>query len=112
MKFSQKDLVLLPYPFSNLKGVKVRPALVISGDKFNFKSRDLVMVPLTSVIRDEPFSIVIEQENLSSGKLVKTSRVRTAKVFCIDRGLIKMKIGRLENDCFGKVMKEVLRVFD
>lgn len=112
MKVTQRDLVLLPYPFSNLEGVKLRPALVVSGNKLNRGSNDCVMVPLTSVIRDEDFSIVIDQKDLSSGKLIKTSRVKTDKVFCISKDLIRMKIGTLGKDSFDEVMESVLGVFD
>ena len=112
MRVRRGDLVLLPYPFSNLSGIKVRPALVVSGDKFNFKSRDVIMVPLTSLIKDEPFSIIVEQKNLSSGKLVKRSRVKTDKIFCVDRRLIKIKIGKLDIKTFNIILEDVLRVFD
>ncbi len=37
MKFFQKELVLLPFPFSNMEGTKVRPALIVSNDYFNKK---------------------------------------------------------------------------
>jgi len=32
MKINQRDIILLPYPFSNLEGKKVRPALVVSNN--------------------------------------------------------------------------------
>lgn len=112
MNLSQGDLVLLPYPFSNLKGVKVRPALVISGDKFNFDSGDFIAVPLTSVISNGYFSVLVMQNNLSFGKLVKISEVRCDKVFCASRSLIKMKIGKLKSDVFSEVRRKILDIFD
>ena len=38
MHINQKELVLLPYPFSDLEGTKVRPAIVVSNNSFNKKS--------------------------------------------------------------------------
>ena len=38
MHTNQKEVVLLPYPFSNFENMKVRPALVVSNDIFNRKS--------------------------------------------------------------------------
>ncbi len=107
----QKEIVLLSYPFSNLKETKVRPALVVSNNQFNKKSDDCIMVPLTTIIKDEPYSVVIEQENLSSGKLLKQSRIRVDKIFCVEKGLIKMKIGMLNKNSFEKVKEEIFRVF-
>lgn len=111
MEIQQKELVLLPYPFSNLEGTKVRPALVVSNNSFNKKSDDCIMVPLTTVIKDEPYSVVIEQGNLSSGKLLKSSRIRTDKIFCVEKNLITMKIGKLKDYSFEKVKQEILRIF-
>ena len=73
MIFQQKELVLLPYPFSSQGGSKVRPAIIVSNDNFNKRCEDCVMVPVTTVIKDEPFSLIITQDNLESGKLLKQS---------------------------------------
>ena len=111
MIVQQKELVLLPYPFSDMEGTKVRPALVVSNNSFNKKSADCVMVPLTTVIKEEPYSIVIDQENLSSGKLLKQSRIRADKLFCVEKNLIMMKIGMLKTETFDKVKEEVFKIF-
>lgn len=111
MNVVQKEIVLLPYPFSDLESLKIRPALVVSNDIFNNNSNDCVMVPLTSVIKDELYSIVISKEDLSAGRLIKTSRIKVDKIFAVQKSLIKMKIGRLNNKSFDKVRKELLRLF-
>jgi hypothetical protein len=43
--FFRNDVVLVAYPFSDRSGVKVRPAVVVSGEH---RSRDVFVVPLTS----------------------------------------------------------------
>jgi len=111
MKINQKEVVLLPYPFSNLEEKKVRPALIVSNNKFNKRSDDCVMVPLTTVIKDEPYSIIIEQKDLFSGKLIRQSRIRADKIFSIEKNLIKMKIGILNKDSFEKVIEEISNIF-
>ncbi len=111
MNVSQKEIVLLPYPFSDLEGTKVRPALVVSNDFFNKKSDDCVMVPLTSVIKDEPYSVIIDQKDLSSGKLLKPSRVRADKIFTVEKRLIIMKIGVISDYAFGRIKAELDKVF-
>lgn len=111
MLVNQKEIVLLPYPFSNLERLKVRPALVVSNNQFNKKSNDCVMVPLTTVIKDEPYSVVIGQNNLSSGKLLKPSRIRADKIFSVEKNLITMKIGKLKDESFEKVKQEIFKIF-
>lgn len=111
MNVNQKELVLLPYPFSNMERTKVRPALVVSNDFFNRKGNDCVMVPLTTIIKDEPYSVIINQQDLCSGKLLKPSRVRADKIFNVEKDLIIMKIGVVNNKTFEKVKAEIMKIF-
>ncbi|MBS3096622.1 type II toxin-antitoxin system PemK/MazF family toxin [Candidatus Woesearchaeota archaeon] len=111
MEIKQKDIVLLPYPFTDLKGKKIRPALVVSNDSVNSKSKDCIMLPLTSVIKDEPYSIAINQEDLSSGQLIKSSRIKIDKIFTVEKRLIVMKIGILSHNTFEKVKEELFNIF-
>lgn len=108
---NQKEIVLLPYPFSDLEGSKVRPAIVVSNDLFNKKSADCIAVPLTTVIKDEPYSVILNQEDLSSGKLLKPSRVRADKIFAVEKNLIIMKIGVINEKTFEKIKAEIVKMF-
>ena len=111
MQINQKEVVLLPYPFSNFEGMKVRPALVVSNESFNRKSADCIMVPLTTVIKDEPYSVIIDNEDMDSGKLVKPSRVRVDKIFAVEKNLVTMKIGIINNKTFEKIKAEIFKMF-
>ena len=111
MQVNQKEIVLLLYPFSDLEGKKVRPALVVSNDQFNKKSADCVMVPLTTVIKEEPYSITLWQENLSSGKLLKPSMIRADKIFTVQKSLVTMKIARLNDKTFEELKQEIFKIF-
>lgn len=111
MSLKQKEIVLLPYPFSNLKERKVRPAVVISNDLFNKKSKDCIMVPLTGVIKEEPYSIIISNENLVSGNLIKISRIKVDKIFNIEKNLTIAKIGIINNQTLKDIKSELSKMF-
>lgn len=111
MNTNQKEVVLLPYPFSDLRQEKVRPALVVSNDFFNKKSDDCIMVPLTSVIKEEPYSVLINQKDMKNGKLLKPSRIRTDKIFAVEKSLAVMRIGTLTDEAFKKVKQEIFEMF-
>lgn len=111
MRINQKDLVLLPYPFSNLKEKKMRPALVVSSNNFNSICSDCIAVPLTSVIKEEPFSVLINQADLSNGKLIKASRIRIDKIFSVEKKIIRMKIGSVSDTFFDKIKFEISEIF-
>lgn len=111
MNINQKDIVLLPYPFTNLRKMKVRPAIVVSNDNFNKMCHDCIAVPLTSVIKDEPFSISINQNDLSNGKLIKPSRIRLDKLFSVEKKVVQMKIGSVSASFFDKLKSELIELF-
>lgn len=111
MNINQKDIVLIPYPFSNLEQKKVRPAIVISNDNFNRLCSDCIAVPLTSVIKEEVFSFSINQNDLQNGKLIKPSRIRLDKIFSVEKRLVQMKIGNVKDDFFDKLKSELIEIF-
>ncbi|MBS3149183.1 type II toxin-antitoxin system PemK/MazF family toxin [Candidatus Woesearchaeota archaeon] len=74
IRLKQKDIVLLPVPFSDQSSRKVRPAIVVSNDLINNTSEDVILVPLTSVLKEVSYSIfkmkigIIKKDILSSIK--------------------------------------------
>ena len=46
-RYSKNEVILLHYPFSDLSGSKVRPAIIINAPH---ASQDVIIVPLTSKI--------------------------------------------------------------
>lgn len=111
MFFEQRELVLLPYLFTDKEGSKVRPAIIISNNDFNKKCQDCVMVPLTTVIKDELFSLIINQDCMETGKLLKESRIRIDKLFTVNKKLIIMKIGKINSKTFDKIRLEIEKIF-
>jgi mRNA interferase MazF len=49
----QWDIVLISFPFTNLRGKKKRPALIISPDLYNEEGMDVIIAFLTSNITPE-----------------------------------------------------------
>ena len=108
---TQRDLVLLPYPFTDFQGTKVRPALIVSNNILNQKSEDCIMVALTTILKNEPYSLNITQSDLIEGKLIRPSRIRVDKIFSVKKSLVLKKIGVLSSDTFTKVKLEIGLLF-
>jgi len=111
MNINQKDLVLIPFLFSDQSSTKVRPALVVSSKRFNKEAEDYIAVPLTSVIKNVKHSFLIFQNDLSLGNLIKPSRIRTDKIFTIKKKLLITKIGSLKEETFKKIKEDILNIF-
>jgi len=48
--YSRWDVVLVPFPFSDLSTAKVRPAVVVSGFLYHATEPDLVLAAITSKV--------------------------------------------------------------
>ncbi len=99
----QRDIVLLPFPFSDLKQSKVRPVVILSNDKHNKKSDDVVVVPLTSNLQQTDYDMLITNKNLEKGNLITDSRVKIGRIFSVEKKLIKMNIGKINKQTFSKI---------
>ena len=89
------DIVLVPFPFSELNNVKVRPAVVIGITKD--KHKDVILCAITSVIPADistnEFIVAADNNtNLRKNSLVKVDRISTIKQL-----LIITKLGNLSN---------------
>jgi mRNA interferase MazF len=93
---SQRDVVLLSFPFSDLKGSKVRPAIVLSNDRYNHRSEDFIAAPLTSNLKLRDYAIPITNDQLETGRLIVDSKVKVDRVFSVSQQLVRMKIGRVK----------------
>lgn len=45
------DVVLVPFPFTDQSGIKKRPAVVVSSNNYNVSRRDLLIMAITSQVR-------------------------------------------------------------
>jgi mRNA interferase MazF len=48
-RYRQGDVLLVPFPFTDQSGVKLRPAVVMSSDDYNLRHTNLILAPITSV---------------------------------------------------------------
>ena len=113
MRYNRGDVVLVPFPFTDLTATKQRPALVISPDRLNAMRDDVVLVAITSqlpaeVSEDECLLLVTD---LSGTGLLKPSVVKLGKMVTIHQGLVRRKIGALPAPIVAKVLGQVQRLF-
>jgi len=107
---SQRDIVLITFPFSDFVSAKVRPAVVLSNDRYNRSSEDFIAVPLTSNLRLREYAILITNKELESGKLIVDSKAKVDRIFSVSQQLVRMKIGRIQVEVHDKIMSMLLDV--
>ena len=112
LKLSQRDIILIWFPFSDLAGSKVRPALVISNDIYNEGSLDAVVVALTSNTSRSPYKVVITHSDLEHGRLPVVSAVRCDKPFSVLRSKTLKVQGRLSEEKFKTVQQTIATLLE
>jgi mRNA interferase MazF len=109
----QGDVILVPFPFTDLTMVKQRPALVLSADWFNTSRDDCVLAAITSQIPTElqPDEYRLSASDLGAGGLPKPSLVRLGKLFTISKSLLRKRLGTLPKATMVVVLKQMEQVF-
>jgi len=101
------SVVLVTFPFSNLQGQKVRPALVLAKVEFE----NLILCQITSKPYTSKISICIKPEDFSKGNLPVASFVRPDKLFTADSTIIKDTVGQLTSTTKNKILDSVSKLF-
>jgi mRNA interferase MazF len=109
---SQRDIILLSFPFSDLKSSKVRPAVVLSNSKYNRKFEDIVAVPLTTKMKSRDYSLLITNNDLERGNLIIDSTIKVDRIFSVSKKLVKMNIGRINKDTFDRIKRIVMEIIE
>lgn len=93
MTYSQFDVVVVPFPFTERTASKKRPALVISDVAFNQYLMKSVMAMITTT-GHLPWLLDVPIVDLAASGLKSPSLIRM-KLFTIDDALVLKKIGTL-----------------
>jgi len=91
--FEAFDVVVVPFPFTDLDAGKRRPALAVSNKTFNETHAVVVLAMITSAANAGWPSDVLITDLASAG--LSAESVMRMKLFTLDRALIQRKIGRL-----------------
>ena len=107
----QRDLLLMPFPYSDLSGSKVRPVLVVSNNKFNNSSGDLIVCGVTSNISKDFYTVLLEKNGLETGKLFEDCCIKVKNIAKIDKLKIIKKIGKVGEQDFSQVLLKLDAIF-
>src|SRR3989344_4009198 len=106
-KLTVGSIVLVTFHFSNLKGQKIRPALVLAEGEFG----NLILCQITSKSYSSNTAIQIKSTDFIKGGLPVVTFVRPDKLFTADVAIIKSIAGELTVKTRRIVLKSVRRLF-
>lgn len=92
----QRDIVLIPVPFTDLTASKRRPVIVISNATYHLQSEDMLVVAMTSNPAATAHGFPLFTSDLEAGNLNRPGIVRPDKVFTLSRNLAVTVFGRVK----------------
>lgn len=102
--YKQRDMVLIPFPYSDLSSATQRPALIISNRKMD-KMQDVICCLVT---RNPNINcILIRKGCFENGKLPFKSWIKPYRIFTVHKKIIKKKLCTISNSFYTEVLKEI-----
>jgi mRNA interferase MazF len=105
-KLNFGDIVLLTFPFTDTKTFKKRPALIIN----DFDDKDIIVCRITSQIYNTPYDVSIE--NWEKFGLKLPSVIRVHKLATLEKDLVEIVMGRIDNSLKEKIRAIITKLTD
>lgn len=112
--YRRGQVVVVNVPFSNQSGVKPRPAVVVSTDRFHKTLPDVIVCPISSQSRyyrrPGPGDYPLQKWRVVG--LRHPSTVRISKVLSVEKAILKRILGSLSQEDLAEVEEGLRQAFD
>ncbi|MCX7635405.1 MAG: type II toxin-antitoxin system PemK/MazF family toxin [Syntrophales bacterium] len=105
-KFVKGDVVVVPFPFSDLSKTKRRPALVVA----TLAGDDVILCQITSKTVSDEYAIAVSDSNFTSGGLHQESNIRPNRIFTADANIILYRAGVLSSKIVQEVVTKIIQI--
>ena len=108
--FAKGDIVLFPFPYTDLSSRKLRPCLVLSAEMDD----DIILCQITSKrIEKDKYAVELRQNETVKGSLMIDSYIRTNMLFTaatkqIHKGVCRIKDGKYK-EVVGSITKIITK---
>jgi mRNA interferase MazF len=105
-KFVKTDVVVIPFPFTDLSASKRRPAVVLA----NLPGNDILLCQITSQVSSEQAALPLVATDFINGSLPINSYIRPTRIFTADKQIIVRKAGTISSKLMDKVIDSLVSV--
>jgi mRNA interferase MazF len=106
-KFLVGEVVVLPFPQTNLQSGKRRPALVVA----DLPGDDLILCQITSQTRNDGFSVPLLIADFERGRLALDSFIRPQRLFTVEQSVILYAAGKIKDPKLQEVRTRIRQFF-
>ena len=101
------EVVVLPFPQTNLQAGKRRPALVVA----NLAGDDLILCQITSQSRSDGYSVPLAVADFKQGRLALDSFIRSNRLFTVEQSVILYAAGKVTDSKLHEVRSKIQSLF-
>ena len=101
------DIVVLPFPQTNLQPGKRRPALVV----VDLAGDDLILCQITSQAHHDSYSVSLDKNDFQTGRLAARSYIRPNRLFTVEQSVILYTAGHLTSVKLDEVRAKLRQLF-
>jgi mRNA interferase MazF len=106
--FVKGDVVVTPFPFSDLSATKKRPALVIAA----LTGDDVILCQITSKGVADSYAIPISGADFTTGNLRQDSNIRPNRIFTADSNILLYRAGVLTPNKVQEVITKIIEIIN
>ena len=101
------EVVVLPFPQTDLQAGKRRPALVVA----TIPDDDLILCQITSQKRNDALSIPLLIVDFERGRLARDSFIRPNRLFTVEQSMILYAAGKVKHFKLKEVRAKIRELF-
>ncbi len=105
-RFVKGDVIVVPFPFSDLTQAKRRPALVLA----ELEGDDRILCQITSQQVKDRYAMELDDSDFEVGSLRQKSNIRPNRLFTCDIRIILYQVGHLQPDKVDQVIERAVEI--
>ena len=104
--FVKGDVVVTPFPFSDLSAVKKRPALVVA----TLTGDDVILCQITSQAAADSYAVSLADPDFASGGLRQASQIRPNRLFTAESSIVLYRAGTINVAKTREVLAKLIQI--
>jgi mRNA interferase MazF len=104
--FVKGDIVVVPFPYSDLTASKRRPALVVA----SLDGDDVILCQITGQVKHDSYSVSLGEKDFQSGSLRQDSYIRPNRIFTAESKIVLYKAGIISVQKSDEVINKLISI--
>ena len=106
-KFVKGEVIVLPFPYTDLSTIKKRPALVIA----TLRGEKIILAQITTVKREDEDLISLAKKDFQSGFLKQDSFIMPSIISTAESSTVAYKVGKIKQEKIKEMEKKLCEIF-